>query len=215
MTVERSGAGFITLRLMARSLRLRQLALTAHLTTSIGWVGAAFAFLGLAIVGMVSDVEAVVRGTYLVMDPVAWLVLVPLAAASLVSGVIVSLITPWGLFQHYWVVFKLLITAFATMVLLTYTTTFNQLAAAAADITLPVDQVRNPSPVLHSLLAVVLLTIATVLAVYKPVGLTPLAPAHGPMPIWARVFGTLSVLVGVAYLVLHLHGGGPAMHLAH
>ena len=157
---------------MARSLRLRQLVLTLHLTTSIGWVGAAFAFLALAILGMTSDVESVVRAAYLVMDPAAGLILVPLAVAALITGIVISLVTPWGLFRHYWVLFKLAITTFATLVLLTYTTTFNQLAGVAGDLAVPIERVRNPSPVLHSVLAIVLLTIATVLAVYKPRGMT-------------------------------------------
>ena len=201
------------------SPRIRQLALTAHLTSSIGWIGAAFAFLALAVIGMTSGNELVVRGAYVVMDPAAWLVLVPLAFASLTTGVVISLITPWGLFRHYWVVFKLLVTAFATVVLLTYTTTFNQLASVAGDLAVPIERVRNPSPVLHSVLAIVLLTIATVLAVYKPTGLTPFAGSAGqpssPMPAWARVFAVLSAVVGVAYVVAHMHGAGPAMHIAH
>ena len=199
--------------------QFRDFVLAAHLTSSIGWVGAAAAFLALAVIGMTSGNELVARGAYLVMDPAAWLVLVPLAFASLTTGVLISLITPWGLFRHYWVVFKLLITAFATLVLLTYTTTFSQLAGVAGDLAVPIERVRNPSPVLHSVLAIVLLTIATVLAVYKPTGLTPFARSAGepasPMPAWARVFAVLSAVVGVAYVVAHLHGAGPAMHISH
>ena len=204
---------------MPFSPRGRQLALTVHLTSSIGWIGAAMAFLALAFIGMTSDIETVVRGTYLVMEPAAWLVLVPLAIASLATGVMVSLITPWGLFRHYWVVFKLLITAFATLVLLTYTTTFSHMAGMANDMTAAVERVRNPSPVLHSVLAIVLLTVATVLAVYKPGGVTPFGRTPGeparPAPAWARVFAVLSAVIGVAYVVVHLHGGGPAMHMTH
>ena len=49
------------------------------------------------------------RATYLVMEPAAWVVLVPLAFASLLTGLVQSLSTTWGLARHYWVLFKLLI----------------------------------------------------------------------------------------------------------
>ena len=44
-----------------------------------------------------------------------------------------SLGTTWGLFRYYWVVLKLGITAFATVILLIYMGTFRQMAGVAAD----------------------------------------------------------------------------------
>ena len=152
---------------------LRKLALTAHVTSSIGWIGAVVAFLALAIIGMTSPDDPTVRGAYLVMEPAAWYVLVPLAFASLLTGVVMSLGTIWGLFRHYWVVFKLLIAIFATIVLLIYMGTFRSMAVIAADRQIELDMVRNASPALHAVLALLLLLVATVLAVYKPVGTTP------------------------------------------
>lgn len=113
------------------------------------------------------------RGVYLVMDPAAWFVLVPLAFASLLTGLVMSLGTVWGVFRHYWVVFKLLIAVFATIVLLIYMGTFRLMAAVAADPSVDLAMVRNASPMLHAVLAVLLLLVATVLAVYKPRGMTP------------------------------------------
>src|SRR5688572_16050035 len=111
---------------------LRKFALTTHVTSSIGWIGAVIVFLALAVLGLTSQDPQMVRGVYLVMEHAAWLTLVPLAFASLVTGFVMSLGTSWGLFRHYWVVFKLLITAFATVVLLIYMQTFRQMAALAA-----------------------------------------------------------------------------------
>ena len=71
-------------------------------------------FLALASIALISEDERTVRGAYLVMAPAAWLVLVPLAHASLLSGIVLSLGTPWGLFRHSWVVLKLAITLFST-----------------------------------------------------------------------------------------------------
>jgi len=106
------------------------------------------------------------------MAPAAWFVLVPLAHASLLSGIALSLGTTWGLFRHYWVVAKLLITAFATVILLIYMGTFRQMAGVAADPVVDLTLVRNASPIVHAILASILLLTATVLAVYKPLGMT-------------------------------------------
>jgi uncharacterized membrane protein len=158
---------------MKMSPGVRKFALTTHVTSSVGWIGAVVVFLALATLGLTSDDAGTVRGVYLVMEHAAWLTLVPFAFASLVTGIVVSLITPWGIFRHYWVVFKLLITAFATMVLMLYMATFRQMAATAADSTIALHAVRNPSPVLHSVLALLILLVAAVLAIYKPQGVTP------------------------------------------
>ena len=153
--------------------RVRTFALTAHVTCSVGWIGAVLVFLALAIVGLTSEDAQVVRGAYVVMEPVAWSVLVPLAFASLMTGIIQGLGTTWGLFRHYWVLFKLLIAAFATLVLLIYMETFRIMARVAADPNADIAMVRNPSPRLHAVLALSVLLVATVLAIYKPRGLTP------------------------------------------
>ena len=152
---------------------LRKFALTAHVTSSIGWIGAVVVFLALAVIGLTSRDEQTVRGAYLVMEPAAWFVLVPLAFASLLTGLVMSLGTMWGLFRHYWVLFKLLINAFATIVLLIYMGTFRYMAGVASDPNVDLDMVRNASPLLHAILALALLLVATVLAVYKPRGMTP------------------------------------------
>src|SRR5829696_2436284 len=64
------------------------------------------------------------------MQVTAWTVLVPLALASLVTGLLQSLTTRWGLFRHYWVVVKQLIAVLATAVLLMYTETLGYLGGA-------------------------------------------------------------------------------------
>lgn len=158
---------------MIRSPWLRKFALTAHVTASVGWLGAVVVFLALSVVGLTSPDPQTVRGAYLVMEPTAWFVLVPLAVASLVTGLVQSLGSAWGLFRHYWVVFKLLINIFATAILLLYLQTFDSLADAAADPTVAdLDALRNPSPMIHAAGALALLLVAATLSVYKPRGLT-------------------------------------------
>jgi hypothetical protein len=152
---------------------VRRFTFATHLTSSVGWLGAVLVFLALAAIGLTSQDERTVRGAYLVMAPAAWFVLIPLAHASLFSGIALSLGTPWGLIRHYWVAIKLVITIFSTVILMIYMGTFRQMAGVAADPVVELGLVRNPSPLLHAILALVLLIAATVLAVYKPFGLTP------------------------------------------
>ncbi len=80
-----------------------------------------------------------------------------------------------GLSRHYWVLFKLLINVSAIIILLMYTQTLSYLAGVAAETTLPSEELgvlRSPSVVLHAGAALLLLLVATVLAVYKPRGMT-------------------------------------------
>ena len=156
--------------------RLRKLALTAHVASSVGWLGAVAGFLALAVAGLTSQDAQLVRAVYLAMELTVWFVLVPLAVASLLTGLVQSLGTNWGLFRHYWILVKLLINVVATIVLLLYMQTLGSLADVAARTTLSGDdlsRLQSPSPVLHAGVALLLLLVATVLAVYKPRGLTP------------------------------------------
>lgn len=152
---------------------IRRLTYTTHITSSLGWVGAVIVFIGLALVGLTSPDETTTRGAYLVMAPTAWFALVPLAHVSLLSGLALCLGTAWGVFRHYWVVTKLVMTVFATAILLAYMTTFREMAGIAADTRVNLADVRNPSPLVHGVLALALLLAATWLAVYKPFGATP------------------------------------------
>jgi hypothetical protein len=161
---------------MIMTPRLRKFALTAHVTSSVGWFGAVAGFLALAVAGVASQDAQRVRAAYLTMELTGWFVLVPLALASLLTGLVQSLGTTWGLFRHYWVLAKLLINVFATVVLLLYTQTLGSLAEVAAETTSSSDDLgmlRSPSPVLHAAVALLLLLVAATLAVYKPRGLTP------------------------------------------
>jgi len=159
---------------MSTRPRLRKFALTAHVVSSIGWLGAVAVFLALSIVGLTSQDAQVVRAAYLAMESIGWLVLVPLSVASLLTGLVQALGTKWGLFRHYWVLAKLLINVGATIVLLLYMQTLSHLAgiAGATMSSGGFGGLRNPSPLLHAGVALLLLLMAATLSVYKPPGLT-------------------------------------------
>ena len=97
-----------------------------------------------------------------------------MSLVSLATGLVCSLGSAWGLFRHYWVLFKLVINVVATIVLLLYMQTLDHLGDIAAATTLPSSGLRglsDPSPALHAAAALLLLLAATTLAIYKPRGL--------------------------------------------
>ena len=160
---------------MVLSTTTRKALLSLHVLSSIGWVGAVLVYLALGIAAVTSSDTTLIRSAYVAMDWAAWVVLVPLALASLGTGLVQSLATSWGLFRHYWVIFKLGITLVATAVLVTYTGTLEAYADVATRETFSpsdLELLRSPSVVVHSTGALILLSIATLLAVYKPTGLT-------------------------------------------
>jgi hypothetical protein len=214
---------------------LRRFTFTTHVTSSVGWVGALLAFLALAVIGFTSDDEVKVRGAYLLMAPAAWFVLVPMAHVSLLSGIVLSLGTSWGLFRHYWVLLKLGITVFATVILLIYMGTFRQMAGVAADPVVDLAAVRNASPIVHAVLALILLVAASVLGIYKPFGMTTYgirkhneqrramssgafgaagtAPtADKVTPVWIYVTGLVAIGLALLVIIMHLISGSPTHH---
>lgn len=68
---------------MTMTLPLRKFALTAHVTSSVGWLGAVGGFLALAVAGLASPDAQVVRAACLAMELTGWFVIVPLSLASL------------------------------------------------------------------------------------------------------------------------------------
>ena len=152
---------------------LRKFALTAHITFSVGWMGAVAGFLALAVAGLTSQDGQLVRAAYLGMDLTARWVIVPLAIASLVTGLVSSLGTPWGLFRHYWVLIKLGLTVLATIVLLQQLESISYLGVVARDQSVSRAALRGAEgQVLHATGGLLVLLVAQVLSVYKPRGLT-------------------------------------------
>ena len=149
--------------------------LTVHVASSVGWLGAAASFLALALTGLTSMDVNLVQGAYLAMAVTGWSVVVPLALASLLSGLILSLGTRWGLFRHYWIVIKLLITLVSVLIVVGFTPTLSLLRTLGADTTLSLGDLRHlgQSPVVHSAGGLLALLVTTGLSAYKPRGVTP------------------------------------------
>jgi len=153
---------------------VRRFALTAHVLASVGWFGAVAVFLGLAVAGLTSPDAQLVRAAYLAMEVTGWAVIVPLAIASLLTGLISSLGTAWGLIRNWWVVAKLLITVPSTILLLVHMPPISFVASVAAATTLSsADHAQlRIQFVAQAAAALLVLLVATTLSVYKPRGRT-------------------------------------------
>ena len=156
---------------MTMTPSLRKLALTAHLTFSVGWIGAVVAYLALGVAALTSQDAQTVRAAWIAMELTGWFAIVPLALAALLTGVVISLGTPWGLFRHYWVVITLLLTVLATAVLLLHMPTVSFLTDVAREAE-ATELARLGGDLFHPGAGLLVLLVIMGLNVYKPRGMT-------------------------------------------
>ena len=161
--------------MMVMSPRLRKLVLIVHVTSSVGWIGAVFAYLALVIATMISQDVQTLRATWIAMELIGSFSIVPLSLVSLLTGLVISLGTKWGLFQHYWVLLSLVLTILATGVLLQHMQTVNFLAGVAVQLdNSNIDELRGglSGELFHAGVGLLVLLVIQVLNVYKPRGMT-------------------------------------------
>lgn len=152
---------------------LRKCALATHITFSVGWIGSVAAYIAFDVAAATSHDAQTLRTAYLAMEMIARYVIVPLALASLLTGLVMALGTKWGLFRHYWVLISLLLTVVATLALLAETRTIGYFADMAAGPTTSIDDLRAlGSTLVHSVGGTAVLLVILVLNTYKPQGLT-------------------------------------------
>ncbi|ADU31307.1 putative integral membrane protein [Evansella cellulosilytica DSM 2522] len=158
---------------MKMSSGLRKFVLISHITLSVGWIGSVIAFIALDVAVITSNDSQLLRSSYLAMGLIYWWVLVPLAIGALVTGFAMSLGTKWGLFHHYWVIFKLVLTSLATVVLLSYSQTINYMVKVARDPVTSFDDISAlGGSLVHSVGGLTVLLMIMILSVYKPRGMT-------------------------------------------
>lgn len=203
---------------MIMTPRVRKFALTAHVTFSVGWFGSVAGFLALAIAGLTSQNALTVRTAYLAMELTGWFVIVPLSLASLPTGLVMSLGTEWGLFRHYWVLAKLLITIVATILLLVHMRPVGHLARVVEETTLARGELAGlrVQLVADAGAALLALLLATALSVYKPRGITPFG-RRVPQEQYrvsrsARGLGIILLILVLLFVIMHLAGGGMPNH---
>ena len=151
--------------------RVSKMMLTTHITFSVGWIGTFAAFLALSMVGLVSS-DAVVRSCYVAMEIVAWFVIIPFCLASLLTGLVQALGTHWGLFKHWWIFVKLVLTVIATLILILHMQPISYLAELATQKEGSFDELQGLRIriVADAAAAILVLTAITTVSVYKPWG---------------------------------------------
>jgi hypothetical protein len=210
---------------MVMTPQVRKLALTAHVTASVGWMGALMVFLTHAIVSVANQDPTIVRAACLAMGVTAWLVILPLSVTSLVTGLVQALGTAWGLLRHYWILAKLLLTLVATGVLLLKLAPIQGLAEAAANTTFSTADLfqARVSLLLHAAGGLLVLLAIVALAIYKPAGLTRYGARKacvedcvgGAPPRWWKVFRTSIIGLALLLVLMTIVGGhGPGMHMS-
>jgi hypothetical protein len=157
---------------MMMTPRIRKFALTVHVAFSVGWIGGVVAYLTLGVAAVTSQEVQTVRAAWTAMELIGWFAIVPMALVSLFTGLIMSLGTKWGLFRHYWTLISLVLTVFATAVLLLHMPSVSSLAEVAQR-TEGATLEGLGGDLFHAGLGLVVLLVIQVLNVYKPQGVTP------------------------------------------
>ncbi|MET8156946.1 hypothetical protein ABZT47_11270 [Sphaerisporangium sp. NPDC005289] len=157
-----------TLRAALRTPPWRKALRAIHVITSVGLLGADAAALTLAIAGWWGAAPMTI---YPAAHLIGSAVILPLALLSLVLGLALGLLTPWGVLRHWWVLGKLVLnTAGAVLAVFVLVPTLDAAAATALAGHAPADTfglVENSGG------ATCVLVVITLLSVYKPFGRTP------------------------------------------
>ena len=145
--------------------------LAFHLAVSVGWIGGVLVYLALGLTAVRSQDDSTIRAVWIAMEVSGWFVLVPLAIATVLTGLVLTLATRWGLLRYYWVLISFLLTCFAATVLVLHMPS----VSAAAEMARRADGTRLRElggDLFHPSVGLVVLVAVLVLNVYKPPGLT-------------------------------------------
>lgn len=145
----------------------RNLLLSIHVAASVGVLGADLALLVLGSAGLAGADPVTI---YPAARLIGASLIAPLALVALATGLLLGLLTPWGLFTYWWVTIKL-----AIVVILSAAVLFVLVPALGATAEAVTTGAAGPLTVRERLplimapaLATTLLTIALVLAIFKP-----------------------------------------------
>lgn len=157
---------------MTFSSAMRKFGLTTHIAFSAGWFGGVAGFFVLAIAGLVSKNSQLVTANYISMEMLGWFAIVPFCMGTFFSGVLQSLGTEWGLFKHYWIAVKLVLTVIATIVLFVHMQPVSHVADIASKDGLTNTQLRGLriQLIADAGAALLVILVAIGLSVYKPWG---------------------------------------------
>jgi hypothetical protein len=165
---------------MQMAPQMRKAALAVHICSSAGWIGAAVAYLALAVAAQVSEQAPTVYSAWRGMELIGWAVIVPLGCLAFLTGLLMSLGTSWGLVRHYWVLIALVLTTLALGVLLLHMPTVTQTADLAQTLT-DAEVAALGGDIVHPAVGIGILVVVAVLNIYKPRGQTGLRQHKRPL----------------------------------
>jgi len=199
--------------MMAMNPRASKLMLTTHITFSVAWMGTVAAFLALSIAGLIGN-DQTVRSCYIAMEIVAWFIIVPFCFAALLTGLIQALGTHWGLFKHWWVFVKLILTVVATLILMLHMQPISHLAEVAAQKEIAHELSNLRVRIIADAAAAILVLVAiTTVSVYKPWGKIQFgltlpkfkATTKTPMGNYLLIGFVFALII---FIILHVMKGG-------
>jgi hypothetical protein len=154
---------------------VRKFVLTAHVSFSVGWLGAVAAYLAPAFVGLTSHDGEMARAAYLTMNLIVQSIILPLSLASLLTGLVLSLGSEWGLFRYYWISIKFFLTITAVTILVLHMPTVSAMSRTVAEMTLSSVSFAalRVQLLIHAAGGLLVLFATTTLSVYKPWAKTP------------------------------------------
>lgn len=172
--------------------RPRKYIRATHIAFSAGWLGLVVAMLALGFTAATAPDPDFSVACYTMMGRIGTPVIPIFAVATLATGIILSVATPWRLLHHRWVVVKLVLSLVVIMTGVVLTGEWLQQAAARA-LTLAGNGSTTGLPawllVTGSAFHLLILWAATTISVAKPWGKTTLgrraAPGRRRSEIWA------------------------------
>jgi len=143
--------------------------LCVHVLTSVAWLGTIVSFLVFALKGRSATDVSELSMCVTALQWLGWWLVVPLCFAASVSGIVQSVISSWGLIQHYWVLIKLIAMILATILLMVHMKIVDELSRT------PLTQSNAAISAFSSLafdaaLATLLGAILTGFSIFKPPG---------------------------------------------
>lgn len=159
-------------RIPLASSGIRKLLLSIHLFAAVGWIGAIIAYIAVNVAALTSSNDTMVRGSFLILRPMLIYAITPLAVTALTTGIVLALVTPWGLLRHRWVVASLWLTGLAVILLVAHINgdDIAELVAIANDTSVPASSAEGDLP--NAVGGLILVSVAFVLNIYKPRSLT-------------------------------------------
>lgn len=112
--------------------RPRKFVRATHIAVSAGWLGLVVAMLTLGISAATAPDPTFSLACYAMMERIGGAVIPFFAVATLVTGIVLSVATPWRLFQYWWVIVKLVLTVTVIVTAVALTGDWVQQAVAQA-----------------------------------------------------------------------------------